>query len=400
MDLIPLLQPRDGLPAVAHSPTEFQTAAAQLAQGRGPIAIDTERASDFRFDDRAFLVQLRRQDAGTILVAPEPDRSAFSAAFAPVLNGREWVLHAASSDLPALKLLGLTPGVVFDTELSGRLLGFPKVNLGALIAEVLGFELEKSHGNEDWSTWPLPESWLNYAALDVELLLELADALTELLDAEGKLGWLEQECAYIVANSKVPHPTWTDLKGIGRLKKPEQLLIARSLWERRQAVAWEKDRAPHRILANKALVELAYSLPTSTSAIRAALGRRGSNPEFVARLAQTMRQARRSPKATWPKAHKRDFNITPAPRTLWSSSFPEAQEALAHARELLAELAAETNTPVENLLQPAMLREVVWHSVITRRIKTSAELDAYLAQIGARPWQRELCSSLLAEALV
>ncbi|MFV8380310.1 HRDC domain-containing protein [Corynebacterium hindlerae] len=398
MSATPLLRPADGIPEVAHTPAGFHHAAQQIAAGRGPIAIDTERASDYRFDDRAFLIQLRRRDAGTVLIAPEADRGACTDALAPVINGQEWVLHAAPSDLPSLQLLGLHPGNLFDTELAGRLLGLPKVNLAALTEHTLGVQLEKNHGNEDWSQWPLPESWRNYAALDVELLLELAEVLAELLDDAGKLTWLEQECAHIMRSVTIPEPQWSDMKGIGRLKTSEQLMVAKALWERRQQIARESDRAPHKVLATKALVELAYTLPTSRQQIRSVLGRR-SNTSQVTRLSRVLGKARATPKPQWPSKPRIDPNDFPAPRSQWKSGFPEAQEALDRCRELLSELSATCHTPVENLLQPAVLRHLVWDVTVTRKLTTSADVAQYLAEKGARQWQRELTTPLLASAL-
>ena len=159
--------PRGGLPELADTPSSIRAAADRLAGGIGPIAVDTERASGFRYDDRAFLLQLRRARAGTVLIDPEGRRDLVTAELAPVLNSEEWVLHAAASDLPSLAMLGLHPSRLFDTELAGRLAGFEKVNLAAMIHEVFDYELAKGHGAEDWSTRPLPGAWLNYAALDV-----------------------------------------------------------------------------------------------------------------------------------------------------------------------------------------------------------------------------------------
>lgn len=398
MDIPLLLSPRQGAPTLVHTPEGFATAASILARGRGPFAIDTERASDYRFDDRAFLVQIMRRDAGTFLFTPEFDRTACTAALGPVLNGQEWVLHAASSDLPALRHLGLRPGKIFDTEISGRLLGLPRVNLAALTEQVLGIGLEKQHGNEDWSTWPLPESWITYAALDVELLLELAEALAELLDAQGKLTWLEQECAHILAHANWSEPTWSDLKGIGKLRSPEQLLVAKTLWERRQELARKRDMAPHKIIANKALIALATSLPTSRDEVRSLLGRRASG-RLATRICTTINRVLRTPRDTWPQPTQRDYNTSPAPRSAWSSGFPDAQQALDLVRAQLAELSEAIQTPVENLIQPSTLRQIVWAVVVTRKVRSSAELHDYLDEVEVRPWQQELTAPLLSEIL-
>ena len=79
-------RPVAGIPPVLSTPDEFTCAAAQLAAGTGPFAIDTERASGYRYDDRAFLVQIRRKGAGTMLFAPEGYREELTTALVPVLN--------------------------------------------------------------------------------------------------------------------------------------------------------------------------------------------------------------------------------------------------------------------------------------------------------------------------
>ncbi len=202
-DVVPLTEPRDGLPEVVTTGEALDRATASLARGSGPVAVDAERASGFRYGQRAFLVQFRREGAGTVLIDPVacPDLSELDAALAPA----EVVLHAAGQDLPCLAELGYRPRALFDTELAGRLLGFPRVGLAALVEEVLGLRLAKGHGAEDWSTRPLPAGWLRYAALDVEVLVELRDALAQQLEEQGKTEWARQEFAAVLA-AKPPGP--------------------------------------------------------------------------------------------------------------------------------------------------------------------------------------------------
>ena len=133
-----LAEPRDGLPPLLDTAEAIADGARRLAAGHGPIAVDTERASAFRFDERAFLVQLRRPDTGTLLIDPTgsasgstASASAFSGSAFPeamqllgrTMNSAEWILHAAHTDLPALTTLGWRPTRLHDTQLAGRLLG-------------------------------------------------------------------------------------------------------------------------------------------------------------------------------------------------------------------------------------------------------------------------------------
>lgn len=410
-NVVTLLSPRDGLPPVGATPIDFARAADLLRAGRGPIAIDTERASEFRFDDRAFLVQLRRQDTGTILLAPEADRAAFNAALAPVLGDADWIIHAAPSDLPALSALGLQPLRLFDTELAGRLCGFPRVNLGALVEEVLGIRLEKGHADENWSTWPLPSAWVTYAALDVELLLELAEALTELLDAQDKLSIAEQEFAHIAeARYQLAHPAWDEVKGIGQLKSPRQRQIARALWQAREQRARTHDVAPGRILSNRGLVELASLDSPTTGQISAVLRstRPRRHPEArvpqdaqlrAAAIAAEIHRALAAPPQSWTGVRAPDYNQTPAPRGLWSRSYPEAHAALAQLRELIDATSNQINIPGENIVQPAALRDLIWHATVTGTLRTSADVRGRMAELGVRPWQQDLVLPLLSAVL-
>src|SRR5213083_1464696 len=121
VDVPVLREPRDGVPAPVTSAAELADAVADLAGGTGPVAVDAERASGYRYGQRAYLVQLRREGSGTWLIDPVccPDLHELSDAIADA----EWVLHAASQDLPCLAEIGMRPRTLFDTELGARLAG-------------------------------------------------------------------------------------------------------------------------------------------------------------------------------------------------------------------------------------------------------------------------------------
>src|SRR5690606_18294158 len=193
------------------------------------------RASGYRYGQATYLVQVRRQGAGTALIDPVPlrDLSVLSAAVGDV----EWVLHAASQDLPGLAEHGLRPARVFDTELAARLLGMPRVGLAAVVADTLGLGLAKEHSAVDWSTRPLPEDWLRYAALDVEVLVEVRDVLAARLEESGKAAWAAQEFEHV---RTLPPPAprvepWRRTSGTHTVKGRRQLAVVRSLWEAREA---------------------------------------------------------------------------------------------------------------------------------------------------------------------
>ncbi len=296
-EVIELDTPREGVPLVISTAEGLERAAAALASGTGPAAVDAERASGFRYGQRAFLVQIRREGSGTWLIDPEPfdDLAIINEA----LRGTEWILHAATQDLPCLLELGMWPDKLFDTELAARLAGLPRVGLAAVIEQLLGFGLAKEHSAADWSTRPLPEPWLRYAALDVEVLAELREELIELLQADGKLGLAEEEFAAILA-AGVPGPrldAWRRTSGVHQLRDRRQLAAVRELWTERDQLAQNRDVAPGRLIPDSALVAAAKAMPQSVPQLLAVPGFHGR----AAKTGGTALASRRSRQSRGPQ---------------------------------------------------------------------------------------------------
>ncbi|WP_303154156.1 HRDC domain-containing protein [Corynebacterium sp.] len=385
------------------SPAEFSRAAAALQAGTGPFAIDTERASSYRYDDRAFLVQIRRQGAGTYLLAPEHHRRELGAALAPVLGGQEWVMHAAPSDLPCLGWLGLYPGSVFDTELAARFAGFDHPNLAAVILELFDVELEKGYGDADWSEVPLPHQWRNYAALDVELLNEAAEALRDILAEEEKLEWFYQECAAIqerFADVSEPAPrSWREHKGIGSLRSPRQRAVARALWQRREEIARAQDVAPGRILPNRTLTEIARTLPDSHYALNKVTGfprrRAGATVLWMDVVEQGMNAT--------PPAMERTRNPVPS-KSVWTREHPELWADYQDLRADFEDLAEELHMGPDLVIKPALLRATVWawggeSGELAGTVRSAADVSPFLRSQGARPWQCDVGAPIIIAGL-
>jgi ribonuclease D len=391
-----LLEPRGGLPAVTGTPEELAEVTRRLAAARGPVAVDAERASGYRYGQKAYLVQLRREGAGTVLIDPVacPDLSGLDAALADV----EAVLHAASQDLPCLAEIGYRPRRLFDTELAGRLLGYPRVALGTMLEEILGFRLAKEHSAADWSIRPLPGEMLKYAALDVEVLNDLRDELADQLEAQGKTEWARQEFAAIAAAQPLPPrpDPWRRTSGIHKVRTRRGLAAVRELWQARDEIAREADLSPRRVLTDAAIVEAARTLPPS----RPQLDRIGG---FVARYARrhgavwmaAVRRARAMDEAELPEVTGPPAVPGPPPAHRWSERDPVAAARLAAAREAINALAASHGLPAENLLAPDALRRLSWEPPVPATPETIA---AALADYGARPWQAELTAGPIARA--
>ncbi len=392
---VPLLEPREGVPPVVVDVPGLERVIEAFAAGSGPVAVDAERASGYRYGQRAYLIQLRRAGAGTALIDPIalPDLSGLDAA----LEDAEMVLHAANQDLPCLAEVGLVPRRLFDTELAGRLLGYPRVGLGSMVENILGFVLEKGHSAADWSTRPLPEDWLRYAALDVELLVELRDELDARLRAAGKLEWALEEFAAILATPpRAPRPDpWRRTSGIHRVRNRRALAVVREVWETRDRIAQERDLSPGRVLQDAAIVELALNTPKNTAELQAlpALRNRGARRHQSAWL-RAVSRARALPDRALPEANLPGDGPPPAHR--WAERDPEAAKRLTAARAVVSALADEHTMPSENLLQPDFVRRLAW---TPPEECTTEAIRSALLTLGARAWQVGLVAKPLAKAL-
>lgn len=390
----PLLEPREGIPDVVADAGGLDRVVEAFAAASGPVAVDAERASGYRYGQRAYLVQLRRDGAGTALIDPIacPDLSAMGAALADA----EWVLHAASQDLPCLADVGMRPTALFDTELAGRLLNYPRVGLGPLTESVLGFSLEKGHSAVDWSTRPLPEAWVRYAALDVELLIELRHALDAQLRESGKAEWAQEEFAAITA-ALPPEPRqdpWRRTSGMHRIRDRRRLAAVRELWNARDALARRRDVSPRRVLPDAAIVDAALAMPTSAADLVAlpVFGGRGQRRE-AGRWFAAIERARGLTQAALPPLTARYDG--PPPARAWAARDARAAARLAAARAAVAEVAESHLLPVENLLAPEVLRRTAWAPPDPPTEPAVAEA---FRRYGARDWQVRLTAAAVADA--
>ncbi|QTJ69352.1 ribonuclease D [Rhodococcus sp. ZPP] len=399
LQVVPLLAPRDGVPQVVTTAEGVAKAAAALSEGTGPLAVDAERASGFRYSARAYLVQLRREGAGTVLLDPIPT-AADLAPLAEAINPLEWILHSADQDLPGLAELGLAPAALFDTELAGRLAGFERVGLAAIVERTLGLELRKGHGAADWSKRPLPNSWLNYAALDVEVLIELREVMAAELEKQGKTEWAAQEFEHIrLAGPPKPKPDrWRRTSHITSLKTQRQLAAARSLWQARENLARTRDVSPSRVLPDSAIIEASVKSPRSIDTLRALPVFGGPRQRRHTRIwLAALEEARALPDTELPP--KTQPFTGPPPPSRWARHDPAAADRLTAARAALATLGEEVSVPVENLLTPDLVRRLCWDWTPPVDGDVGASVDRILAAGGARPWQRELTVPVLGAAL-
>jgi len=399
---VPLLAPAAGVPQLIADEPAFEKALRELELGTGPFAIDAERASGFKFSARAYLIQIKRQGGGLHLIDPIPfgPNHRLFIELNELLQGNEVILHASTQDLPCLRELGISPQKLFDTELGGRIAGLPRVGLGPLLESLMEVSLAKEHSAADWSQRPLPQEWLNYAALDVELLVELREKVYGLLASANKWKWASEEFQAIL-DAPPPPPRvdpWRRTSGMHKIKKRNQLAIVRALWTVRNEIAQEIDISQGRLLSDAAIVEIASvahvkTLKTKKDLERALrpLGLRARWMENAATWLSAISDALALAEDQWPQTRTDSDSLPPI--KIWRERFPEKYAPLTHAKALLLAKADELSIPLENMITPEYIRRICWNA-------PKGDVAHALATLGARSWQIEIAGPILESALL
>ena len=402
----PLLIPRNGVPLVVIDESNFEKLIDQLAKGSGPLAIDAERASGYRYSQRAYLIQIYRKDGGLHLIDPIPLKSSkLWDKFNNQFSKYEWVIHASTQDLPCLIEVGLKPELLFDTELGARLAGCERVGLGPLSESLLELQLSKEHSAVDWSTRPLRPEWITYAALDVDILLDIRDAVEKLLLAQSKLSWAQADFAAILTSyqdfnfSDLPKPDrWRRTSGMHKVRDRLTMTIVRDLWLSRDELARELDLAPGRVLGDEAIVDLAVKRPNNLEAVAKLIGRRSRlDPPPFNRWLNSLNLALQTPIVDQPEYRVRSQNLPPI--KIWKEKNPLGYARLTHARAALLELSLQLKVPTENLVTPELVRKICWPQPPALSSEHQSFVKNELVQMGARAWQIEQVTSGIAAAL-
>lgn len=403
---VPLLAPSQGVPEVIDTPEKFESALVELESGTGPFAVDAERASGYKYSARAYLIQIKRTNGGLHLIDPiafGPGHELF-VRLNDLLNTDEVILHASTQDLPCLREVGINPTRLFDTELGGRIAGLPRVGLGPLLESLMGVTLAKEHSAVDWSTRPLPKEWLNYAALDVELLIELRNKIYELLSASNKWKWAEAEFAAILL-APAPPPRidpWRRTSGMHKIKKQDQLVVIKNLWHARDDIARANDISSGKLLNDAAIIEFAIHKPLTKKDAEKALRPIGMRARWLENMPiwlSATEAALNTPEDQWPPM-KSGADTLP-PLKLWRERFADKYAPLTHARFAVETIAQELSIPAENLISPEIIRRICWAPPADslQNLNVVAVSKAML-DLGARQWQVDVVAPLVAAALL
>lgn len=412
--------PAAGTPILRNTPQQIDAAARELAAGTGPIAIDTERASAYRYDDRAFLIQLRRHGTGTFLIDPEAEPEA-TRRMAKVVNEATWVLHAAHTDLPCLLALGWYPKALHDTQIAGQILGTERIGLSAMLEAYFDIEVPKDKGNADWSRRPLTPPMLNYAALDVEWLLELLECCLNDLAAVDRTRWYTEECAHILAAATpLAAHDWTGLKGLSSLRRALPRRIAHDLWEARDEMARRSDISPESILRSRDLVEIAGRAERDRGGALRHLNsclhrsRARMKPRVRKHLAELLSDALMSDPSDVENQQFHPPRITTRgipDHKIWPAEYPRAAayaDAILNAAQRAAD---DLEIRLDTIVTRKNLRRAAWQcwraeesGAPARAEDTIAEWEDLLGEqwteLGLRPWQVEVLLNATAPAVV
>jgi len=402
----PLITPRHGVPEVISNESDFEKLIAQLLNGSGPLAIDAERASGYRYSQRAYLIQIYRENGGLHLIDPIPLKdSKLWEKFNKEFSAYEWVIHASTQDLPCLIDVGLKPELLFDTELGARIAGCDRVGLGPLAESLLELQLAKEHSAVDWSIRPLRPEWITYAALDVDILLDIRNSVEKLLTEQNKLKWAKQDFASILKNyqnyvfSDAAKPDrWRRTSGMHKVRDRLTMAIVRDLWFSRDELGREIDLAPGRVLGDEAIIELATKRPDNLEAVAKVIGRRTrlEAPPFN-RWLNVLNLALKTPLDQQPELRVPSQSLPPI--KIWKDRNPLGYARLTHARAALIELSTQIQIPTENLVTPELVRKICWQDPPASSSEYEDFVIEQLNKTGARPWQIELVTPPISAAL-
>ena len=365
-----------------------------LEKDEQPYAIDAERASGFKYSQRAYLLQISSATSDIYLIDPTSIKDLTP--LRQLLNNKSWILHAATQDLPCLFELELKPGEIFDTELAARLLSLPHVGLGGLLEDELQITLDKEHSAADWSKRPLPQDWLVYAALDVEFLHQLRKSLTQKLIDNNKLDLAQQEFKALCSwqSPGLRNDPWRRTSGMHEVRGGQDSAIVRQIWLKRDEIAQQRDIAAGRVLNDAGIVEIAAKKPKTVQELKdlASIKYRPAKNDAEIWFEQLQIALQLGPDQ-WPVKQK-GAESYPAPKS-WLEKRPEAYHRLQFVKAQLHKLSEELLIPVEHLCSPDLVKKWCWDKP-TDQLET---INEWLISQGARDWQAQNLAPVLLSSL-
>lgn len=235
------------------------------------VAVDTESNSLHAYKERVCLIQFSIPSAD-FLVDPLAleDLSPLAEIFdSPHV---EKIFHAAEYDVICLKRdYGFTFRNLFDTMIAARILGVHEVGLNNLLFTEFNIELDKHLQKADWGKRPLPDDYRAYARMDTHYLHQLRDVLNQKIVQEGLDVLAREEFDRMTrVTGSLPNPLEEQIWHINGAREltSRQAAILMELLKWRENKARDLNRPPFKIIGTDELVEIAFTQPGSTSALK------------------------------------------------------------------------------------------------------------------------------------
>lgn len=241
-------------------------------------ALDTEFHRERTYYPKLALVQIawhRPDGSGQESVLIDPlavDVSSFSRLFA---TDSLCVIHAAQQDLDVMThSVGSVPEKMFDTQLAGGFVGYGTPSLVSLLQGEIGITPAKGDRLTDWLRRPLTEAQMQYAAADVEYLLEVHDLLIAKLDESGRRSWAEAACEELrtkPVSGAAPDDAWLKLKD-ARSLRPKGRAVAQAIAGWRERRAMRTDIPVRQVLPDLAILGISQRAPSTLKELKQARG--------------------------------------------------------------------------------------------------------------------------------
>ena len=239
-------------------------------------ALDTEFHRERTYYPKLALVQVAWRTAdGQQVALIDPlavDVAPFDRLFA---SESLCVIHAAQQDLDVLThAVGSVPTRMFDTQLAAGFLGYGTPSLVSLLQGEIGVTPAKGDRLTDWLRRPLTDSQCQYAAVDVEYLLEVHERLVAQLADVDRLGWADDACEELrtrPTSGSAPDDAWLRLKD-ARSLRPSARAVAQSVAGWRERRAMRTDIPVRQVLPDLAILGIAQRAPSTAKELSQARG--------------------------------------------------------------------------------------------------------------------------------
>ena len=176
------------------------------------------------------------------------------------------------------------------------------------------------------------------------------------------------------------------------------MTIVRDLWLARDEIARQIDLAPGRVLGDLAIIELATIRPDNLEAVAKVISWRTKleSPPFNTWL-KVLNDSLKTPLDQQPEFRVASENLPPM--KIWKEKNPLGYARLTHARAALIELSKQIQIPTENLVTPELVKKICWQQPPSSSSEYESFVITQLTQMGARPWQIEQVSPVIAAKL-